>query len=515
MLGRVTDGGSDAHGESRGRRDARLSVIGWRSIVVWAIAALAITAATTIGLWIAAVSVDTERASAQLEAIRTGLSVGVGAGGVFALWLATRRQRSTEFGLTQQERTIEATIADADEKRITELYTKAAEQIGHDKAPVRLAGIYALERLAQDNPRHRQTIVNVLCAYLRMPFMNAARALPAPAIAPAGDDDITTFEEREIRVTIQRILCTHLRPFLFVATMSDENQPGQPNPAFWPGISVNLDGALLINFDFRACELAEANFSHAAFHGKTTFRGATFTRETRFRNTTFQRGANFENVRFDDFVWFRGTRFLDEATFSAATFAGASGFKSAEFAGDVWFRGTVFHGPTVFHQSVFHRRAAFGTAEFLDTAGFGRSAFKGTVELRETKFHRGAWFRDVHFGRQATFSRARFHYASFRRARFDGEARFGGVTFHREAEFTQASFAQEVRFGGAVFEGAARFGSAVFHGAARFTGACFDDGADFEQAEFGRTGSFQGARFRDPASRPQGNVDLTGAVLGG
>jgi len=33
-------------------------------------------------------------------------------------------------------------------------------------------------------------------------------------------------------------------------------------------------------------------------------------------------------------------------------------------------------------------------------------------------------------------------------------------------------------------------------------------------AEFGRTGSFQGARFRDPASRPQGNVDLTGAVLG-
>jgi hypothetical protein len=28
----------------------------------------------------------------------------------------------------------------------------------------------ALERLAQDNPGHRQTIVNVVCAYLRMPF---------------------------------------------------------------------------------------------------------------------------------------------------------------------------------------------------------------------------------------------------------------------------------------------------------------------------------------------------------
>ena len=62
------------------------------------------------------------------------------------------------------------TDRDATERRITELYTKAVEQLGSDKAPVRLGGLYALERLAQDNPAHRQTIVNVICAYLRMPF---------------------------------------------------------------------------------------------------------------------------------------------------------------------------------------------------------------------------------------------------------------------------------------------------------------------------------------------------------
>ena len=53
---------------------------------------------------------------------------------------------------------------------VTELYTKAVEQLGSDKAPVRLGGLYALERLAQDNPAQHQTIVNVICAYLRMPF---------------------------------------------------------------------------------------------------------------------------------------------------------------------------------------------------------------------------------------------------------------------------------------------------------------------------------------------------------
>ena len=61
------------------------------------------------------------------------------------------------------------TITDATERRVTELYTKAADQLGSDKAPVRLAGLYAMERLAQDNPSERQTIVNVICAYLQMP----------------------------------------------------------------------------------------------------------------------------------------------------------------------------------------------------------------------------------------------------------------------------------------------------------------------------------------------------------
>ena len=31
-------------------------------------------------------------------------------------------------------------------------------------------GLYALERLGQANPAHRQTFVNIVCAYLRTPF---------------------------------------------------------------------------------------------------------------------------------------------------------------------------------------------------------------------------------------------------------------------------------------------------------------------------------------------------------
>lgn len=103
----------------------------------------------------------TDRANLRTDAVRTGLAAGAGAGAAVGLMLAFRRQY-------HQEVVTELTDRDATERRITELYTKAVEQFGSDKAPVRLGGLYALERLAQDDPAQRQTIVIVICAYLRM-----------------------------------------------------------------------------------------------------------------------------------------------------------------------------------------------------------------------------------------------------------------------------------------------------------------------------------------------------------
>lgn len=49
----------------------------------------------------------------------------------------------------------------------TSRYTAAIAQLGDESLPIRLGGIYALERIAQDSLRDRQTILDVLCAYLR------------------------------------------------------------------------------------------------------------------------------------------------------------------------------------------------------------------------------------------------------------------------------------------------------------------------------------------------------------
>ncbi|MGK2871392.1 MAG: pentapeptide repeat-containing protein [Alphaproteobacteria bacterium] len=51
--------------------------------------------------------------------------------------------------------------------QVTERFTRAVEQLGHEKRAVRLGAIYALERIAKDSDRDRDTIVETLAAYIR------------------------------------------------------------------------------------------------------------------------------------------------------------------------------------------------------------------------------------------------------------------------------------------------------------------------------------------------------------
>lgn len=196
------------------------------------VAAATWTAVTWLQDGIPRVGDEVQRARLRVESIRTGLTISAAVTGAFALLLAFRRQQLAE-------RTQQATEYDAGEKRVTELYVKAAEQLGSDKAPVRLAGLYALERLAQDNPVHRQSIVEVICAYLRMPYTPPSnQPNPNPAELPATDkatapadtsehakaDEERRKEERQVRLAAQRILARHLKP---------TNEAGEANPAYW------------------------------------------------------------------------------------------------------------------------------------------------------------------------------------------------------------------------------------------------------------------------------------------
>ncbi|HUR08492.1 MAG TPA: pentapeptide repeat-containing protein, partial [Nonomuraea sp.] len=290
--------------------------------------------------------------SAQLEAIKTAGTIVLGTGGAAALWLTARRQRSAEIALNQkhldqvavdraftlqqqtvadnhqhQERVAAATEHDADQRRLSELYLKAVEQLGSDKAAVRHGGLYALERVAQDNPNQRQTVVNVLCAYLRGPYQapgvsagrrlgvrrpllastrdravvmpSATDAKPVPSVH--SDTYSQLVQEREVRLTAQRILETHLKP---------GSERANPALNFWPDINLDLTGAVLSDLDLRGCRVKNARFDKAVLS-----EGANFT------DATFSGYAWFTNARFTGNAWFRNTEFADHADFTSAKFA--------------------------------------------------------------------------------------------------------------------------------------------------------------------------------------------------
>jgi uncharacterized protein YjbI with pentapeptide repeats len=342
----------------------------------------------------------TDLANARLDAVRTGLAAGAGAGAAVGLMLAFRRQHHQEVETV-------LTDLDATERRITELYTKAVEQLGNDKAPVRLGGLYALERLAQDNPAHRQTIVNVICAYLRMPFpttdpaskpkpegtehKEAPAAEAQPGIVALSD---TWQQERQVRLTAQSILTDHL---------SINNAA-----RFWPDLRVDLSGATLIDFSFSKARVAEAWFTGATFTGTTYF---------------------YEAV-FNGVVWFRGANFLDDVAFSLAAFRGLTDFSEATFASHVWFGQTIFNADTKFDDATFGGPTTFNHATFGGLAEFQPTSFTGDTDFYNVTFGGCAWFSGTTFADVAGFSGATFaDHTSFHHVTFGGRADFAETTF--------------------------------------------------------------------------------------
>ncbi|MBW0010615.1 MAG: pentapeptide repeat-containing protein [Pseudonocardiales bacterium] len=314
----------------------------------------------------------------QLDAIRTAGTLVVGTGGAVALLLTARRQRYTELALVH-------TTRDATERRITELYTKAADQLGSEKAPVRLAGLHALERLAQNTPDQRQTIVDVICAYLRMPYTppdEQPLAEDAPAEAHARYENRR--QEQQVRMTAQNILSRNLRVTAQRHRRRWHRTPPPAAPA-WPGIRLDLTGALLLKFSLAGCQLGNADFG-----------GAQFT-DT----------AYFEDAQFTDTAEFAGAQFTDTAYFVGAQFTGTADFEGAQFTDTANFRGAQFTGPANFGGAQFTGTANFEGAQFTDTANFGGAQFTGPAHFVGAQFTDTAYFRDAQFTSGVNFEDTR------------------------------------------------------------------------------------------------------------
>ncbi|MCF3105443.1 hypothetical protein IPZ58_28200 [Streptomyces roseoverticillatus] len=246
--------------------------------------------------------------------------------GFSVAWFNTRRQRETT---------------------LNERFATASRLLGDEQPAVQLAGVHAMAGLADDWTEQRQTCVNVLCAYLRIPFA------PEPADNIPLEQRLSWQAARQVRHTVIAVIREHLLP---EAKHS------------WAGLDFDFTGAQFdggcfddarfsgghVIFDDAHFTGGEVLFDGAEFtSGSVTFAGAVFAAgEVRFDGTCFDGTAVYlgealfdgSTVRFDRARFTGGEVRFGTANFSSGTVS----FEQAEFAGSaVLFDLVSFTGSTV------------------------------------------------------------------------------------------------------------------------------------------------------------------------
>src|SRR5204862_2869778 len=108
--------------------------------------------------------------------------------------------------LNEQRQQLDRTLSEQRTRTLNERFATAAGQLGEDRPPaVRLAGVYAMAGLADDWTENRQTCIDVLCAYLRLPYE------PDPGGDAPADERLAFRASREVRHTVIRVITAHLR----------------------------------------------------------------------------------------------------------------------------------------------------------------------------------------------------------------------------------------------------------------------------------------------------------------
>jgi hypothetical protein len=241
----------------------------------------------------------------------------------------TEQREALDRTLKEQRKALDKTLAEQRTQTLNERFATAAGQLGSDRPPaVRLAGVYAMAGLADDWEEGRQTCVDVLCAYLRLPYARRPGADAPP-------EELLEFRaSRVVRRTVIRVITAHLK------------------------VDAEARSWQQLNFNFIGAKLDGGNFADAKFCGSVDFGWTAFSGDqVDFSGVEFSAGrVNFGSASFT-------SRVVD---FSDAKFSGAAvSFRAAKFIkGAVGFKGASFTGGEV----------DFSRAQFGDEATLNFSA---------------------------------------------------------------------------------------------------------------------------------------------
>jgi hypothetical protein len=335
-----------------------MSGVRGRAALPWLITVvLAVVVLLLVTAWVLADGIN------RGDALKTG---GLAAGSVialYALWLNDRRRRVEEqrqeieqgrqnletqrYALELSRQELDSRRADHDRERVAdERFARAVELLGNDADQVRVGALHALAGLARSRPYYTQTVLDVLCSYLRRPF-DHPRFMAIRGKEPTWDTREDADRWLQVRLTAQRLIHDLLCP------VSDPDATAY---------DLDLHGATLEYFD-----LSERVIGNL-----------------RAREMNLYMSTNLSNTQVRGGAWLTSSHAWGRLYLSNVVFADRSWFSKFRAEELVDFAGARFRGDTNFTDATFADPVTFADATFDRAVDFSRAAFAGTLDLRVT-----------------------------------------------------------------------------------------------------------------------------------
>ncbi len=287
-----------------------MGVKGRLMLLVTVLAAVAVTVATTVVLLLV------EPTAPRSEAVRTGALSGGAVVALYALWLNDRRRR------------VEEARHDLEGEKIAdERFARSVELLGNEADQVRVGALHSLAWLAGSTPRYKQTVLDVLCAYLRRPFEHPELRDEPAAPGTASGSDPEADREREVRFTAQRLIADVL--------------PWGEDPDRRT-YNLDLSGARLDHLRLEGRRIGRLNARGARFHGNSRLGHLEAAKPVLFTDASFKGRLDLREARLDGGVSFQRTQFHGEVVLDGAVVATFLDISTTAPAGQL---GTLLVGP--------------------------------------------------------------------------------------------------------------------------------------------------------------------------
>jgi uncharacterized protein YjbI with pentapeptide repeats len=223
---------------------------------------------------------------ARLQFVTTIAAILGGIGVVFNLYYTGKREEAFNKSAIAANKSADAALENAkaalknaeaaQDKQITERFTKAVEQLASPEIAARLGGIYALERIAKDSEKDHWTIMEVLTAFVReppplkAPLEEKKLLLELPTHIQKSKDDK---QPQKLRIDIQAALtvigrrnCKNEEENQRLDLHNTDIRGADLSGANLKKANLNaaiLEGAILVKADLEEAYLMRANLKKA------------------------------------------------------------------------------------------------------------------------------------------------------------------------------------------------------------------------------------------------------------